>query len=422
MGKMDIWYGFACHGLDMLISNGVLCFIAQNNWTTSSGARKMRDKIIRDAYILQLLDFNDYMIFENADIQTMVMFFVNNKVIDNYVLDYRTLEKGAIKEDMFALLKKQKRNNITIYKMPIIERSKYANKLLTFSNDGGIFEKIAKNKADLQSKELAQGIVFPQDFLDKKGAKKLNNIYPIGTGIFGLSDEEKSTLDLSENEQYLIKPYYTTEQIHRYYTDPHNSKWLIYTDSSFKKGNSMKRFPHLKIHLDQFIGIFTSDNKPYGLHRCRNEFFFKGEKIISLRKCVGRPCFSYSDFDCYVTQTFFSIKSSRWDMKFLTGLLNSKLVAFWLRNKGKMQGSNYQIDKAPLQEIPLPLASFERQQEIIMWVDEILAKVQDDIHANIKEQEDKIDILVYHLYNLTYDEILIIDPEILITREEYDSV
>ena len=40
-------------------------------------------------------------------------------------------------------------------------------------------------------------------------------------------------------------------------------------------------------------------------------------------------------------------------MKYLTGILNSKLIAFWLRNKGKMQGSNYQIDKEPLLNIPI---------------------------------------------------------------------
>ena len=78
MGKMDLWYGFACHGLDLLRENGVLCFIAQNNWTTSSGAKLMRKKVISDSKIRQLLDFNTYMIFENADIQTMIMLFERN--------------------------------------------------------------------------------------------------------------------------------------------------------------------------------------------------------------------------------------------------------------------------------------------------------------------------------------------------------
>ena len=38
-GKMDIWYFMTCKSLDLLKNNGVLCFIAQNNWFTNSGAK-----------------------------------------------------------------------------------------------------------------------------------------------------------------------------------------------------------------------------------------------------------------------------------------------------------------------------------------------------------------------------------------------
>ena len=34
---------------------------------------------------------------------------------------------------------------------------------------------------------------------------------------------------------------------------------------------------------------------------------------------------------------------------------------------------------------------------------------------------NEIDLLVYHLYGLTYDEVLIVDPETPITREEYEK-
>ena len=57
-GKMDIWYMFACKGLDIVKnSEGLVTFIAQNNWVTSDGASKMRDKVIKDAQILSLNRF-----------------------------------------------------------------------------------------------------------------------------------------------------------------------------------------------------------------------------------------------------------------------------------------------------------------------------------------------------------------------------
>ena len=41
--------------------------------------------------------------------------------------------------------------------------------------------------------------------------------------------------------------------------------------------------------------------------------------------------------------------------------------------------------------------------------------------ADTKNLEDTIDFHVYHLYGLTYDEVLIVDPETPFTREEYEK-
>ena len=188
-----------------------------------------------------------------------------------------------------------------------------------------------------------------------------------------------------------------------------NKSWIIYTDSQYKNIHSMDQYPHIKKHLDIVGKAITSDNRPYGLHRARESRFFVGEKIVSLRKCVERPCFSFSDFDCYVPAMYYVIKSSRWDMKFLTGVLNSKLVAFWLRHKGKMQGSNYQVDKEPLQRIPLPIVSPAQQQPIINLVDTILSTKKTKPQADTSELENEIDNLIYNLYSLSNDEIKIVE-------------
>ena len=41
--------------------------------------------------------------------------------------------------------------------------------------------------------------------------------------------------------------------------------------------------------------------------------------------------------------------------------------------------------------------------------------------ADTSSLEQQIDLLVYHLYGLTYDEVLIVDPEAPITSEEYEK-
>ena len=88
------------------------------------------------------------------------------------------------------------------------------------------------------------------------------------------------------------------------------------------------------------------------MHRAREERFFKGQKILSIRKAV-EPTFTYVEFDSYVSQSYYLIQTDKIDLKTLVVILNSKLIKFWLKYKGKMQGDIFQIDKEPLLNIPI---------------------------------------------------------------------
>ncbi|MDD5689161.1 MAG: Eco57I restriction-modification methylase domain-containing protein [Caldisericia bacterium] len=417
-GKMDIWYLFACKGIDLLKKNsGVLTYIAQNNWVTSYGASKMRNKIIKDTHIIQMIDFGSYKIFESSGIQTMIMMFKADLTSDNYTFDYRRLEGDGLNfNDVLDLLKRNP-NSKTIYLKPTIQRNKFLNKPLIFSSTkvDKIFNKLfEQSNFKLTENEIAQGIVAPQDYVIKSHLKKIPNLIN-GEGIFFLTDKEKNRIPFTEEELELIKPSYTTKELRRYYANRKNTEWVIYTDSRFKNPESIKPYPNIKRHLDKFQKVITSDNKPYGLHRARDERFFKGEKIVAVRKCK-KPAFTYADFDCYLSATFYLIKTERINLKYLTALLNSKLIAFWLKYKGKMQGDNYQIDKEPLLALPLKIIPTPKQQPFIALVDKILAITKDedyldnsDKQSRVKEYERQIDLLVYELYGLTEEEIKIIE-------------
>ena len=219
---------------------------------------------------------------------------------------------------------------------------------------------------------VINGIHHHHADVNKDRQKILGKSFKVGDGIFSITTAEKDALNLTKKELELIKPEYTTEQIDRYFANNKNTRWVIYTDSSFKKPDKIKEYPNIKKHLDQFTSVITSMNKPYGLHCARKNSFFTGEKIISLRKCTKRPRFSYVDFDSYVSAAFYVIKPTDINLKYLTGILNSKLIAFYLKNKGKMQGSNYQIDKDPLCKIPIAIANVNQQANIISNVELML--------------------------------------------------
>ncbi|WP_334090020.1 Eco57I restriction-modification methylase domain-containing protein [Helicobacter typhlonius] len=411
-GKMDIWYHFVGLGFDIVKNKGIVTFIATNNWTTNTGAKSLRNVILTESQILNLIDFGSYMCFNAASIQTMVMEFQKRDSIpESYQINYAKIEsKKPTDSHREAILKRESFED-NIYLEPSITPSQMLNKSLTFtdSKQEEVLNKILENGTFyLQDDEAQIGIGLTDKVKKKMG---LTN-YEVGAGIFQISTKELKSLHLTKSELKLIKPLYTSNELFRFYGNPNNDEWVIYTNSSFKNPNSMDKYPNLKKHLDNFRDVITSDNKPYGLHRAKQEYFFnKTPSIVSLRKCPDKPIFTYVDFDCYVTSTFFIIQTSRIDLKFLTGLLNSKLIEFWLKHKGKMQGNNYQIDKEPLMNIPIPKINAKNQtivNQIIALVDEILDIKNKDSNANILHLESEIDRLVYTLYKLDSKEIGIV--------------
>ncbi|EGT6119895.1 class I SAM-dependent DNA methyltransferase, partial [Campylobacter coli] len=106
------------------------------------------------------------------------------------------------------------------------------------------------------------------------------------------------------------------------------------------------------------------------------------------------------------------IQTCRINLKYLTGVLNSKLIAFWLKHKGKIQGNLFKIDKEPLLNIPIVTINSKNQKiadELINLVDEILKAKEQDKNANTSPLEEKINNMVYKIYNLTEEEIKIIE-------------
>ena len=83
-----------------------------------------------------------------------------------------------------------------------------------------------------------------------------------------------------------------------------------------------------------------------------------------------------------------------------------------MKNKGKMQGNNFQLDKEPLIDIPLIEIPKPDQQAIIEIVNKILALKKENPIADTTDLEAKIDQLIYQLYELTEEEIAIVEGSI----------
>ncbi|EAJ1769040.1 class I SAM-dependent DNA methyltransferase [Campylobacter jejuni] len=398
-GKMDIWYHFVGRGFDILKNNGYLAFIATNNWVTNSGAKKLRNIVLEESQILSLVDFSSFMVFDSASIQTMIMQFQKIKPPKNYEFHFSKITtQTPIYDDAINLLKNEKTQNNEILKINLTPK-KFIDKTLNFTKSDyeELFNKIQKyGKFYLEESEVAQGIV---PAIDEAFVIKDKNVF-------------------SKNEQCFIKEYYTglSGKFYSSFTD----KYLIYLTNKNYSGN-LDDLPNLKQHFQKYKEIlkeskikYKTPNKPYFyLHREREEKFFKKgeEKIISQVRCI-EPIFVYSNENFYGSRALFFIQTCRINLKYLTGVLNSKLIAFWLKHKGKIQGNLFKIDKEPLLNIPIVNINSKNEKlanKLISLVDEILKAKEQDKNANTQELENKINSLTYKLYNLTEEEIKIIE-------------
>ena len=150
------------------------------------------------------------------------------------------------------------------------------------------------------------------------------------------------------------------------------------------------------------------------------EYFEVPEKLITQRVNSSMQLLvTYDNKQNYFLDTTNVSNYKTWNkhfsLKYICGVLNSKVVNYWYPHKYRMPT----IGGYELSSIPIPEASQRQQQEIIDLVDCILSMKEIDSMTDTSSLEAGINRYVYHLYGLTFDEVLIIDPETPITREEY---
>lgn len=79
-----------------------------------------------------------------------------------------------------------------------------------------------------------------------------------------------------------------------------------------------------------------------------------------------------------------------------------------------------QLFKDPLSDIPIKISNIYIQNKLIQLTTQVIeSKISSKDTTTLEQQ---IDNLVYKLYELTYQEVKIIDPEFALTEQEYDAI
>ena len=175
------------------------------------------------------------------------------------------------------------------------------------------------------------------------------------------------------------------------YKGAHCHRWYLDKEPFYGLDNELTR---KIIEKNQNSYIIATQN----IHTATSEYRIyanftesKNTKIVFLDSCNISYC-----------------KNAR-DAKFLVGLLNSFLLNWLFR----ITSTNNHVNLYELESLPIPKITKSNQKivdRIIALVDEILESKAKDSAINTSTLESEIDSLVYQLYNLTDEEIKIVNP------------
>ena len=396
-GTSDIYTYFFELGFKVLEKGGILSFITSNKFARAGYGANLREFLLNKTTLLEFVDLNGLKVFENATVDTSTVSFIKNKASKTHKLNYASPSE----KDLSTLTYTQ------------IPQSKLSKEAFIFGDDA-LFE--------LKSKIESVGTPLKEwDIAIYRGVLTgYNEAFIIDTAT--KEAVLNSCWDESERERTakLIKPILRGRDIKRYSYE-WAGLWLISTFPALKL--NIDDYPALKKYLENFMPRIAQSGEKGCRKKTSNKWFetqdniayyedFEKEKIVypNMNK---EFIASYDTQRFYTNQKCFIITSKNENLTYLTALLNSKLNFWYFKQIGATLGANgYEMSKIFVEKLPIPKITKENQNlvdELVKLVNQILALKAQISSADTSQLEFDIDNLIYKLYNLSPNDIKIIE-------------
>ncbi|EMF7704370.1 Eco57I restriction-modification methylase domain-containing protein [Campylobacter coli] len=407
-GTADIYTYFYELGFNVLKENGILSFITSNKYTRAGYGEALREFLLKNTCILKYIDLNGIKVFDSATVDTSILCFEKSKSKDNK-FKYLALSNEILKTCAY---------DIGLYKdFAEFSQNSLSKESFTFSDENtsalkAKIERIGTPLKEWQGLNIYRGILTGYNEAFIITTEKRNEI------LANCKDEAEK-----ERTAKLIRKMLRGRDIKRYRYE-WAGLWVINAHNGYKNQNGEKveainieNYPSLKKHFDEFYPQLEKRADkgltPYNLRNCAYIEEFEREKIV-YSEIVRKPQF-YLDtkLNFYAEATSFILTGE--NLKYLIAFLNNDFVAFIFKTfyaGGNLGENGFRYKKAFLEKLPIPKINSKNQKladELINLVDEILKAKEQDKNANTQELENKINSLVYKLYNLNEEEIKTIE-------------
>ncbi|EAK8135367.1 TPA: class I SAM-dependent DNA methyltransferase [Campylobacter jejuni] len=405
-GTSDIYTYFYELGFNVLKDRGgVLSYITSNKYTRAGYGEALREFLLKNAKFLEYTDLNGIKVFDSATVDTSILCFEKSKSKDNK-FKYLALSNEILKTCAY---------NIGLYKdFAEFSQNSLSKESFTFSDENtsalkAKIERIGTPLKEWYGLNIYRGILTGYNEAFIITTEKRNEI------LANCKDEAEK-----ERTAKLIRKMLRGRDIKRYSYE-WAGLWVIGTFPSLKI--DIEQYPALKQYLSQFLPRIEQSGEKGCRKKTSNKWFetqdniayyeeFEKEKIVYPETTQG-AYFVYDNKGIFLEKTAFFIVCE--NLKYLLGLLSSNLITYYYKNFSqgcKLGTKGYQYNKHALENLPIPKINSKNQNivdELINLVDEILKAKEQDKNANTQELENKINSLVYKLYNLTEEEIKIIE-------------
>ncbi|EPX9028038.1 class I SAM-dependent DNA methyltransferase [Campylobacter jejuni] len=403
-GTSDIYTYFYELGFNVLKDRGgVLSYITSNKYTRAGYGEALREFLLKNVKVLEYTDLNGIKVFDSATVDTSILCFEKSKSKDNK-FKYLALSNEILKTCAY---------DIGLYKdFAEFSQNSLSKESFTFSDE---------NTSALKAKIERIGTPLKEWY-------GLNINYGIKTGLneaFIITTEKRNEIlanckDEAEKERTakLIRKMLRGRDIKRYSYE-WAGLWVIGTFPSLKI--NIEQYPALKQYLSQFLPRIEQSGEKGCRKKTSNKWFetqdniayyeeFEKEKIV-WAEMTKEACFVYDNSNFFTNQTCYFF--THCDYKYLLAILNSRLIVYYMQYISSHLGQGaFRWIRQYIEKLPIPKINSKNEKladELINLVDEILKAKEQDKNANTQELENKINSLVYKLYNLTEEEIKIIE-------------
>lgn len=402
----DIYTYFFALSYHLLKEKGFSAFITSNKYARAKYGAKLREWLLKKTTLVSYMELNALKVFESAAVDTSIMSFI---------------KQTPPKENSFNYYEPTPNDKDDLKSTPslLMKQNALSTESFIFAN---------ATLLDLRDKMESVGTPLKDwDIQINYGIKTgANEAFIIPTEKRDAILNACKTQEERERTERLIKPILRGKDIKRYSYE-WADLWVINTHNGYTSALKSKippidieKYPATKVHLDShYDAIVTRSDQgdtPYHLRNCAYLEDFEKEKIV-WNPVSGEYFFTFIKDEFYFNNSLFMMTSKTLetrDLYYILGLLNTTLYR-WLTIQmtnlitiGKYAyGSKDKIERLPIPKIA------EKNQEladkIIALVDKILQSKEKDPKANTQRSEKEIDALVYQLYNLTDEEIKIIE-------------